>query len=279
MIEKIAFELEKMSSLRPWLQVSKGTRQHSKHLGTFELFLNLPYDIQNMILQKAGYESLGNLLSTSVNVNKSLKRNPRIDFDYFEQNKQYQRAKYQRFYQLVRNGTILTEPAFTGSQLTNREISELIRAVNCSARQLQLVAIPPLPNCKTLNCSGNLLTSLPDLPKCTLLICMGNRLTTLPFLPKCKRLYCVGNRLTSLPNLPKCISLHCTRNMLTTLPFLPKCIILDCRHNQLTCLPKFNDKIKTISIYTINNPLPGPLLFNIKSILVEQVNQLIDKYC
>ncbi len=32
MIEKIASELEKMVSLRPWLQVSKGTRKHSRYL-------------------------------------------------------------------------------------------------------------------------------------------------------------------------------------------------------------------------------------------------------
>jgi hypothetical protein len=245
-IEEIAFQLEKIGSLRPWLQVSKGTRQHSKFMGTFELFLNLPYDIQNLILQKAGYGSLGNLLSTSVQVHKSLKKNPRINFDYFEQNKEYQRSKYKRFYQLVRNGTILTYPDFTGSQLTNREISEGLRTVGCSNRQL--VAIHPLPNCRSLRCTNNLLTSLPDLPKCEMLVC--------------------------------------NQNQLTTLPQLPKCVYLDCANNQITCLPNFDetppyeDEAKAINLNTINNPLPGPLLFNRKRITsLEDLNEVIDQYC
>jgi Leucine-rich repeat (LRR) protein len=239
-IEQIAFQLEKMGSLRPWLQVSKGTRQHSRYLGTFELFLNLPHEIQNLILQKAGYGSLGNLLSTSVNVNKALKRNPLINFDYFEQNKEYQRSKYQRFYQLVRNGSILTEPDFTESQLTNREISEGIRELMCSDQQL--VAIPPLPNCKSLDCAYNQITSLPDLPNCVSLICWHNQLTTLPFLPKCED--------------------------------------LDCTNNQITCLPKFDqDEVEEIRINTFNNPLPGPLIFNGNVVYVEWLNRVIGKYC
>ena len=43
--------------------------------------------------------------------------------------------------------------------------------------------------------------------------------------------------------------------------------------------PLHHDEVKVIHLITINNPLPGPLLFNMKSILVEQINQLIDKYC
>jgi hypothetical protein len=233
-------------------------------MGTFELFLNLPHDIQNLILQKAGYASLGNLLSTSVNVNKALKKNPHINFDYFEQNKEYQRAKYQRFYQLVRNGTIMTLPDFTGSQLTNREISEGLKAIECSHRDL--VAIPPLPNCQHLSCNNNLLTSLPDLPNC-------------------QDLRCNNNLLTSLPDLPNCRILSCNQNQLTSLPNIQNCDYLNCGNNQITCLPKFDetplhhDEVKVIHLITINNPLPGPLLFNMKSILVEQINQLIDKYC
>jgi hypothetical protein len=222
---------------------------------TFEMFLSLPYEIQNLILQEAGYGSLANLLSTSKSVSSRLRENKKINFTYFEENKDYQRSKYKRFYNGVRKGKILTTPNLAGSTLTNKQISEKIKVVSCFNYQLK--HLPPLPNCENLYCDSNELTSLPDLPNCETLHCNNNQLTFLPELPNCKTLSCSKNQLTSLPELPNCIS-------------------LDCQMNKITCLPNLP---KIISIRTIYNPLPKSLLINHLNVDRKGLNELIEGYC
>ncbi len=258
MIEKIASMLEKEGSLGPWMQVSSGTRIHSRPIGSFlEQFFNLPYEIQSLIVQKMGYGSLGNLLSSSKYVQNKLRGNKKTDFSFFDENKEYQRSKYKRFYQLVRNQTFQIKGIPENStNLTNKEISESITHLNCFG--YNLTAIPPLPNCINLTCTQNVLTSLPPLPKCEILQCENNQLTSLPPLSNCHVLFCRFNQLISLPPLPKCEWLFCN-------------------DNQLTCLPKFADYQK-VFINSINNPLPPALLIN-DAKYGNELNELVRKYC
>jgi hypothetical protein len=234
-IEQIAFQLEKMGALRPWLQVSRGTNKFSKALGSFQLFLDLPIEIQNLILQQIGFQDIGNLLSVSNYINRSLKSKNISKIIDFDENKEYQKSKYSRFYALVRDGSISTIPDLQQTTLTNKQLSETINICSCSDNELKF--IPPLPNCTILTCDDNQLTSLPDLPKCTILSCESNRLTSLPALPKCEVLECEKNQLSSLPDLPNCKNLSCKENQLTSLPQINKFMFINCSNNQLTSLP------------------------------------------
>jgi hypothetical protein len=195
MIEEVANQLSKMGSLRPWLQVSKGTNKYSKPIGNFDSFLNAPVDIQNLILQEIGYKDVGNLLSVSNYVNKSLKSKKIKKIEYFDENKEYQKSKYSRFYDLIRNtnGGIITTPDLYQTTLTNKQISESI--ITCFCPGLSLSSIPPLPKCKILNCANNNLTTLPKLPNCEYLKCESNILFSLPPLPKIIKLSTVNNPL------------------------------------------------------------------------------------
>ncbi len=257
MIEQIAFLLEKQGSLGPWLNVSRDTMKHSKPAGSFQQFLDLPYEIQNLIFQELGFEDISNLFSTSRYVARNIRRNKGISkIPYFDENKEYQRSKYKKFYDLVRRGWIKTKPNLKGTTLSNKEISE--RIIECNCKYNQLTSLPPLPNCKNLVCDYNQLTSLPPLPNCTDLVCLNNQLTSLPPLPNCKILYCSNNELTSLSDLTNCIILNCSYNKLTSLPPLPNCIELWCIENLLTSLPPLpNCKI----LYCSNNELTSlPIL-------------------
>jgi Leucine-rich repeat (LRR) protein len=167
-------------------------------------------------LQQAGYKALGNLLSSSKNLSRELRKNKKINFAYFDENKEYQRSKYKKFYQWVREGLVQTVPDLVGTNLSNREISNQITI--CYSNRFKLEAFPPLPNCQELYCENNLLTSLPNLPLCKKLNCRNNQLTTLPPLSECKDLNCGNNRLTTLPSLPNCEIIFCDDNRLTVLP-------------------------------------------------------------
>jgi hypothetical protein len=103
-------------------------------------------------------------LSKSRYVSNNIRRNKGISkIPYFDENKEYQRSKYKLFYDLVRDGRIITRPDFRGTTLSNKEISEKI--IECTCIRKQLTSLPPLPKCKELYCTDNLLTSLPVLPK------------------------------------------------------------------------------------------------------------------
>jgi len=118
-----------------------------------------------------------------------------------------------------------------------------------------LKKLPPLPNCHTLDCSINKLTSLPNAPyqslncqwnsikrlpvldSCMMLICSSNNLTKLPDLPKCYTLNCNNNYINTLPKLPRCSYLSCNNNLIKSLPPLPACVKLQCSNNKLTSIP------------------------------------------
>lgn len=104
------------------------------------------------------------------------------------------------------------------------------RQLHCN--HIPLRALPKLPRCLDLNCSGCIhLRELPALPLCQELDCHNcPHLRVLPELPLCKMLDCrFCTNMRSLPQLPSCERLECSLCIfLRFLPPLPLCKELNC---------------------------------------------------
>jgi hypothetical protein len=108
--------------LSPWLNTSNSVRNIVQPTGQLERFLELPSEIQNLILDQLSYKDIGNLLSTSKIVSTSLRRNlnrnPKIDH-------------YMKFYNLDReiNHLIRQNRSQEATQLYKNFIIENYRLI------------------------------------------------------------------------------------------------------------------------------------------------------